>query len=255
MRWFDPHAHLDTRPTQDLPTMATAGITDVLTLAHDPLRMSTADVSLDHFHHLMENEVLRGTEHGIRVHVALGMHPRAIPSDWKRVLGAMETLLKHPSVIAIGEIGLETASDIEEEVFRRQLRLVGEFPAIVHTPRENKEEVTQRTIEIIEETGVDPQKIIIDHASTDTVEDALGLGAHAGLTVQKGKLTHDDLTSIIETLSREEIGRVVVNSDLSQAPSDPLTVARVAYELRQTNIEEEVILSVCSNNSRDFLLE
>jgi len=48
--------------------MGVAGVTDVLTLAHDPMRMSTADVLLDHFHKLAHGEVRRGAENGVNVH-------------------------------------------------------------------------------------------------------------------------------------------------------------------------------------------
>jgi hypothetical protein len=37
-------------------------VTDVLTLAHDPMRMSTSDVLADHFHKLVNSEVRRGAE-------------------------------------------------------------------------------------------------------------------------------------------------------------------------------------------------
>jgi uncharacterized protein len=35
---------MDTRPFQDFELMGVAGVTDVLTLAHDLMRMATADV-------------------------------------------------------------------------------------------------------------------------------------------------------------------------------------------------------------------
>jgi predicted metal-dependent TIM-barrel fold hydrolase len=50
---FDTHTHMDTRPYEDFELMGVAGVKDVLTLAHDPMRMSKADVLVDHFHKLL----------------------------------------------------------------------------------------------------------------------------------------------------------------------------------------------------------
>ena len=75
---FDTHTHMDTRPFEDFELMGVAGVTDVLTLAHDPMRMSTSDVLADHFHKLVNSEVRRGAENGVNVHVGLGVHPRSI---------------------------------------------------------------------------------------------------------------------------------------------------------------------------------
>src|SRR5674536_264873 len=69
---------MDTRPFEDFELMGVAGVTDVLTLAHDPMRMSTSDVLADHFHKLVSSEVRRGAENGVNVRVGLGVHPRSI---------------------------------------------------------------------------------------------------------------------------------------------------------------------------------
>ena len=117
--------------------MGVAGVTDVLTLAHDPMRMSTADVLLDHFHKLAHEEVRRGAENGVSVHVGLGVHPRSINAQVDETLRALPEYLSHPDVVAIGEIGLERCTDVEERVFRVQLE-IDYYPKVIHTPRRGK---------------------------------------------------------------------------------------------------------------------
>ncbi len=86
---IDTHAHVDTRPYEDFELMAIGGITDVLTLAHDPMNMSSSAVFRDHFERLFAER--SGVEKtGPRLHVCLGLHPRARPYD----LPACVTLLK-----------------------------------------------------------------------------------------------------------------------------------------------------------------
>lgn len=248
--WVDPHTHMDTRPYEDFEAMGIAGIRDIITLAHDPLRMCHACVLLDHFYRLTTFEVKRGEENGVRVHVALGIHPRAIPEEVEVVIKALPRLLLHPSAVAIGEVGLEAGSEKEVEVFRGMLGIVGEYPGIVHTPRNNKEEITERIIGIVEEMGVKADKILIDHVNIATIGDVLSSGAYAGLTVQPGKLSIGDLAAILEDLGGDELARVVVNSDLSSLPSDPLAVARTAHYLLKIGVDVDIVKKVCGENAR-----
>ena len=134
---FDTHAHMDTRPYEDFELMGVAGITDVLNARARPMRMSTADVLLDHFHKLAHGEVRRGAENGISVHVGLGVHPRSINAQVDETLRALPEYLSHPDVLAVGEIGLERCTDVEERVFRAQLE-IDYYPKVIHTPRRGK---------------------------------------------------------------------------------------------------------------------
>ncbi|MDD1726045.1 MAG: TatD family hydrolase [Euryarchaeota archaeon] len=151
---------MDTRPFEDFELMGVAGMTDVLTLAHDPMRMSTADVLVDHFHKLVNSEVRRGAENGVNVHVGLGVHPRSINDQVNTTLDVLPDYLAHPAVVAIGEIGLETATDVEEQVFRAQLE-IGRYPKVIHTPRRAKRKVLERIVTIVDDVGA--TDVVIDH--------------------------------------------------------------------------------------------
>ena len=53
---IDAHIHADCRPYEDFELMMLAGIESAITLAHDPMRMSTSAVVLDHFYRILEND-------------------------------------------------------------------------------------------------------------------------------------------------------------------------------------------------------
>ncbi len=164
---------MDTRPYEDFELMGVAGVTDVLTLAHDPMRMSTADVLLDHFHKLAHGEVRRGAENGISVHVGLGVHPRSINAQVDETLRALPEYLSHPDVVAVGEIGLERCTDVEERVFRAQLE-IEYYPKVIHTPRRGKREALERIVAIVDDVGA--KDVVIDHIDPSTIDIALEAG-------------------------------------------------------------------------------
>ena len=244
---FDTHAHMDTRPYEDLELMGVAGITHVLTLAHDPMRMSASSVLFDHFHKLVNDEVRRGAENGISVHVGLGVHPRSINDKVDVVLRELPEYLSHPDVAAIGEIGLERCTATEERVLRDQLAL-GYYPKIIHTPRTGKLEAVLKIVDILEDVGA--KDVVIDHLDAATVEAALEAGAYMGLTVQPGKLSVQEAVSLIKEYPEAQF---LVNSDMSSQRSDCLAVARVMHAL-STEGYSDLGRRACVQNGYDLFL-
>jgi predicted metal-dependent TIM-barrel fold hydrolase len=244
---FDTHTHMDTRPFEDFELMGVAGVTDVLTLAHDPMRMSTSDVLADHFHKLVNSEVRRGAENGVNVHVGLGVHPRSINDQVDTTLELLPDFVAHPAVVAIGEIGLETCTTVEEQVFRTQLE-IDYYPKVIHTPRRAKREVLERTIAIVDDVGA--KDVVIDHIDPSTIDVALEAGTYIGITVQPGKASVREAVGMI-------IGcpdaKFVVNSDLSSQRSDCLSVARVLRALTVEGYADRA-QKACVQNGRDLFL-
>ncbi len=244
---FDTHAHMDTRPYEDFDLMGVAGIVDVLTLAHDPMRMSTPSVLFDHFHKLVEDEVRRGAVNGITVHVGLGVHPRSINNRIDEVLRALPDYLAHPSVLAVGEIGLDRCTAKEEEVFRAQLA-IEYYPKVIHTPRQGKREAIERIVAIVKDVGA--KDVVIDHIDQATVELALEAGTYIGLTVQPGKISVEEAVAIITSYPE---AKFLVNSDMSSQRSDCLSVARVMRALSVEGYAQRA-KEVCITNGRDLFL-
>ena len=80
-------------------------------------------------------------------------------------------MLVHKNVVAIGEIGLETASEMEIKVFKQQLKIAQDMgiKVIVHTPRTNKKEITNITASIIED-NIETSLIQLDHVDISIID-------------------------------------------------------------------------------------
>ena len=127
---FDTHAHYDAdRFDSDRDTVLSALPGDGVGLVVDPgcdLPSSRAAVAL--------------AEKYSHVYAAVGIHPEDCAGFQDGDLAELRQLLRHPKVVAIGEIGLDyyweenPPRDFQQTVFRKQLALASELdlPVIVH---------------------------------------------------------------------------------------------------------------------------
>lgn len=74
------------------------------------------------------------------IFTSVGVHPHDAVKCTERHFDQMRTLASHPKVVAIGETGLDyyydnSPRDVQQAVFRRQLRIARELklPVIIHT--------------------------------------------------------------------------------------------------------------------------
>lgn len=247
---IDSHVHADTRPYEDFEKMAIAGIEKAVTCAHDPLKMSVSEVVFDHWHRILNNDVKRAAENGLKLYVALGIHPRSISEDFEKALEKLPSFLENESIVAVGEIGLETASESEKNVFKKQLQLAEslKMKVIVHTPRTNKKEITGITTSIIEE-NIDPKMVVIDHVDNTIIGDVIEMGAMLGLTVQPKKMTPDEAVSI---MSEYGFDKFSLDSDMSSSPSDPLSVPKTVHKMKLAGFNEKDIEKVSNDNAAKF---
>jgi|SRR5271157_544590 len=247
---IDTHTHVDTRPYEDFEMMALAGITDVLTLAHDPFKMSASVVFRDHFERLFA-EKERVEKNGPKLHVCLGLHPRVKPEDPDACLELLESYIKSTDhkVIALGETGLETGSAFEVNLLERQLELSIKYrlPIIIHTPRSNKASVTRDILGILSTFSINKREVVIDHADAGTAKLILDRGYNAGLTVQPSKLTPAQAVDIVK---QNDATMIVLNTDASSNPTDVLGVPRAVHILRIDHINEDKIKMVGEMNAR-----
>lgn len=247
---IDAHIHADTRPYEDFEKMVISGIDAAITCAHDPLRMTTAAVVLDHFHRLLNNDIKRASANGLKLFVALGVHPRSISHNYDMVIEHLPNLLQNDLMVAIGEIGLETTSKEEINVFSKQLELADDLKTkvIVHTPRTNKKEVTETTTEIILE-NINPKLVLIDHVDFEIVDNLIDHDFTLGLTVQPLKMRPSDA---VKLLKKYGTNKFVLNSDISSSPSDPISVPKTVHAMRMADFSEEDIKAVSKKNATNF---
>ncbi len=247
---IDAHIHADTRPYEDFEKMAVAGIKKAVSCAHDPMKMSTSAVVLDHIHRIMENDTQRAKKNGLKLYAAVGLHPRSISSDYIRVIEKLPELLANKNVVALGEIGLETASEMEIKVFKQQLKIAQDMgiKVVVHTPRTNKKDVTNITASIIED-NIETSLILLDHVDNSIIDRVRNFEGVLGITVQPQKMTPEEAVILMDEYGYD---RFVLDSDMSSSPSDPLSVPKTVHKLRLAGVNEKDIKRVSYTIASEF---
>ncbi|MEV4351203.1 TatD family hydrolase [Actinoplanes sp. NPDC049596] len=230
MRIFDPHIHMTSRTTDDYQRMAEAGVRAVVEPAFWLGQPRTNPGSFtDYFDSIIGWEPFRASQFGIRHHATIALNPKeANDPRCRPVLDLLPRYLAKDGVVAVGEIGYDSMTPAEDEVFAAQLALAldHDLPALVHTPHRDKARGTLRSLDVIKESGIDPGRVALDHLNEVTVEDAREAGVWIGFSIYPDtKMSPDRMVEILRKYGTE---RVLVNSAADWGKSDPLLTVRTA---------------------------
>lgn len=258
MRYIDMHAHMVSRTTDDYRAMALAGCVAVTEPAFwAGWDRSTADGFEDYFRQLTEFEPRRAEVYGVRHFCWICLNPkeghdRALARD---VLARIPKFLDHPNVLGVGEIGLNKNTKNELATFRDHVALAIEHKQLilVHTPHlEDKLKGTRLIIEALRSAaGVDPARVLIDHAEEHTIEMILDAGFWAGMTLYPvTKASHARAADMIELHGAD---RLVVSSACDWGESAPLGVPSLILELRRRGHDESLLRRMAYENPVAFL--
>jgi predicted metal-dependent TIM-barrel fold hydrolase len=243
------------RTTDDYEKMALAGVEAICEPAFwlgEP--RTHAGTFYDYFSHLCNFENSRAARYGIEQHVLLAVNPRESNNIGlaREVQAELPKFLEHPKVVAVGEIGFDDITDEEDEIIRGHVEhaKAAGLPIMVHTPHKHKLKGTIRTLDIMKEMDVDMGKVIMDHNTEETIKVSLDSGAWCGHTIYPvTKLSPERFANIVEEYGTE---RILCNSACDWGVSDPLSVARIALELRQRGMARESIQKLIWNNPVEF---
>lgn len=260
MQLIDTHVHIDSLNWSHLEAMALAGITAVVTQVNGPNSGGVAvspQTLFDLYERWIKYDSLRTRGFLIDTYVAVGISMVCVPTDYERVIEALPHYLAQEKVIAIGEIGLEprsqTCPDLvqQAEVLWAQLKIAKEYamPVVFHTPFSEKPKWIERYFGLIEEVGLEPSKVVIDHADATVVRMITEAGFTAGVTIRPmRKLTPPDAARMMRTV---ELDQVILDSDAAIGfGTDPLGVPKTALEMRKLGFKHEDIKKVVYNNAR-----
>jgi predicted metal-dependent TIM-barrel fold hydrolase len=255
MRIFDPHAHMTSRTTDDYEAMAASGVKVLVEPAFWLGQPRTYVGSfIDYFNSLLGWERFRAAQFGIRHHCTIGLNPKEANDDNLRreVLDVLPRFLTKDGVVAVGEIGFDSMTPAEDEAFREQLKLAIEFelPVLVHTPHRDKAAGTRRTIELVEQSGIPPERVVIDHNNELTVGDVLESGCWAGFSIYPG--TKMDEHRMVRVLQERGPERIIVNSACDWGVSDPLKVRKTADAMKAAGFSDDEIDQVVWRNPVEF---
>jgi uncharacterized protein len=255
MRIFEPHAHMTSRTTDDYEAMAASGVKVLVEPAFwlgQP--RSSVGSFIDYFNSLLGWERFRAAQFGIRHHCTIGLNPKEAndPTLRRELLALLPRYLAKDGVVAVGEIGYDAMTPAEDEALRAQFDLAREFelPALVHTPHRDKLAGTRKTLELVEETEVAPETVLIDHNNELTVHEVHASGCWAGFSIYPNtKMDEYRMVRILEDVGTD---RILINSACDWGVSDPLKVAKTVAAMQEAGFDDDDIDKVVWRNPLEF---
>ncbi len=251
MRFLDSHVHMVSRTTDDYQRMAAAGTVAIIEPSFWQGQPRTEVGSFkDYFNTLIGFERFRASQFGIKHYCTIGLNPKEANNE-RLAEGVMELLplyICKEGVVGIGEIGFDDQTKLEEIYLRKQaaLALEADLPIQIHTPHRDKKTGTIRTMDVLEDVGCDPFKVVIDHNNEETVKTVLDRGYWAAFTIYPHtKLGNERMVQIMREYGGE---RIIVDSAADWGISDALAVPKTAALMKEAGISMEDIQRVCYQN-------
>ncbi len=155
----------------------------------------------------------------------------------------------------MGEIGFDEMTAEEETYFAQQLELAIQhgLPALVHTPHRDKKKGTARTLDLVREVGIAPERVLVDHNTEETLPMVLDRGCWAGHSIYpETKMDEDRMAGLVQVYGPT---RILVNSAADWGNSDPLKVPKTVERMRGRGIPEEEIETVVWKNPIAFFAQ
>jgi predicted metal-dependent TIM-barrel fold hydrolase len=235
--YLDSHTHMISRTTDDYERMAAAGVVACIEPAFWLGQPRTSvGTYIDYLSLICGFERFRAGQFGLRHYCTVGLNPKEANNE-ELAEAVMEILPRYAlkeGVVAIGEIGYDEQTELEDRYFRRQLELAKELqlPVMIHTPHRDKKKGTLRSMDVVREHGLDPSWVVIDHNNEETVQEVTKMGNER----------------MVEIVRRYGAERIFCDSACDWGISDPLAVPKTAELMRRAGIPEADIRKVTYEN-------
>ncbi|WP_460071189.1 TatD family hydrolase [Streptomyces sp. YKOK-I1] len=254
MRIFDPHIHMTSRTTDDYEALYAAGVRAVVEPSFWLGQPRTSvDSFTDYFDALLGWEPYRAAQFGIRHHCTIALNPKE--ANDPRCAGVLDVLpryLAKDGVVAVGEIGYDSMTPEEDEALARQLALAleHELPVLVHTPHRDKAAGTRRTLDVVRESGIPPEHVLVDHLNELTVGMVADSGCWMGFSIYPDTKMSED--RMVRILQEHGTARMLVNSAADWGRSDPLKTRKTADAMLAAGFDEDAVDQVMWRNPVAF---
>ena len=258
MRYIEPHGHMVSRVTDDYLDMVAAGCEAVC----EPAFWAGFDRSSpsgfhDYFCQLTDYEPKRAAKFGLPHFCWLCINPKESEDVRlaEEVIALIPQFMDRPTVLGIGEIGLNKNSKNEMKVLEMHVDLAARHDQLilVHTPHlEDKLKGTRLILEVLKnDSRIRPERCIIDHVEEHTVQIVLDAGFWAGMTLYpESKCTSARAVDMVERYGSQ---RIWMNSACDWGVSVPLAVPYAALEMRKRGHSAEAIDRLIYQNPIRFL--
>ena len=252
MRFIDPHIHMSARTTDDYERMAAAGIVALIEPAFWLGQPRTQVGSyIDYMSSLVGWERFRAAQFGIHHYCTIGLNSKEANNEAlaEQVLEVLPRYLLKEGVVAVGEIGYDDQTPVEDKYYRAQLALAKEFDMLVqvHTPHRDKKSGTIRSMEVAIEMGVKPEHVVIDHNNEETVQDVLDRGFWAAFTIYPNTKMGNE--RMVEIARKYGSNRMFIDSSADWGVSDPLAVPKTARLMIDRGIAAKDVEALCYGNA------
>ncbi|WP_316839857.1 TatD family hydrolase [Pedobacter gandavensis] len=252
MYFIDPHIHMVSRTTDDYQAMRAAGIVAVIEPAFwlGQPRSSVGSFQ-DYFSSLIGWERFRASQFGIKHYCTMGLNSKEANNEAlaEQVMELLPLFAGKEGVVAIGEIGYDDQTAAEDKYFRLQIEIAKTFqlPIMVHTPHRDKINGTIRSMDVLEEHGVAPHMVVIDHNNEETVKHVLDRGYWTAFTIYPNtKMGNERMVEIVKQYGSE---RIIVDSSADWGVSDPLSVPKTAALMLERGISKVDVQLTCYQNA------
>ncbi len=105
----------------------------------------------------------------------------------------------------------------------------------------------ERIIEILAKSGIDPNKVILDHINKETVQQALDYGAWLGMSCCLDKLSGPD---VVEMYKEYGPDRFIVNSEWGYSGGGNRSVPKVVVDMKAADAPVEDIQKMVFDNAK-----
>ena len=255
MKIIEPHIHMYSRTTDDYQSMYEAGIRACV----EPSFWLGADrrfagTFFDYFRLILEFETVRARRFGIDHYAAVSLNPKEAEDTGlaDEVIAGLDPYLDDDRCVAVGEIGFNNITENEERAFRKQLEIAKQrdMPVIVHLPHQDKLRGAERTAAIVKDMGMQPERLVLDHNTEETMDVCRETGCYCGMTVYPiSKLTPKRVSDVIHQWGSE---RMIVNGSADWGVSDPLSLVKVVDFMRGDGHSDAVVENLLFKNPMAF---
>lgn len=194
-----------------------------------------------------------------RIYATVGVHPHDASKATDESLRRLEELLRHPKVVALGEIGLDyhydfSPREMQQPVFIRQLELARAAgkPVVIHT-----REAWDDTFRILEKHWAGPCIMHCFSGGPDEAKRCLAMGFYLSFA---GVVTFPRALAVQEAARVTPLDRLLVETDapyLAPTPkrgkrNEPALVIETARRLAELRGEplEEIAAATTANFKR-----
>lgn len=220
--------------------LAEAGVAGIHSLIQPGVRIADWD------------EMLRLAERHPQVYLAPGLHP-CHADEWDDEADQrLRILARHPKVVALGEIGLDSAAvspiDVQEKVLRAQLRIALDagLPVILHSRDKNGV-----LLNILRELDIGQRVGGVWHAFSAGLAFARQVVAR-GISLGVGPiLLRNNVRKLPDAVAGLPAGALVLETDYPDMAADPVDLLKVAAKvalLRNISLEETA--QITTDNAR-----